>query len=134
MSSRSDADALDRADPLSHLRSRFELPGGLIYLDGNSLGPLPVGVRERLADVVEMQWGRDLIQSWNTHDWIGLPARVGARLARLIGAPEDTVIVGDSTTVQIFKLLVAAARLRPDRRVLVSDPGNFPTDSYVVAS
>ena len=125
---------MDRADPLRKLRDRFELPDGLIYLDGNSLGPLPVGVRERLVDVVDAQWGRDLISSWNTHDWIGLPARVGARIARLIGAPADTVIVGDSTTVQIFKLLVAAATLRPDRRVLVTDPGNFPTDSYIVAS
>jgi kynureninase len=134
MSMRAEAEALDRADQLRHLRDRFELPDGLIYLDGNSLGPLPVGVRERLADVVDVQWGRDLIASWNTHDWIGLPARLGARIARLVGAPPDTVIVGDSTTVQIFKLLVAATRLRSDRRVLVTDPGNFPTDSYVVAS
>jgi kynureninase len=134
MSSRADAEAMDRADPLSNLRDRFELPDGLIYLDGNSLGPLPVGVRERLADVIDVEWGRDLISSWNTHDWIGQPARVGARIARLIGAPESSVIVGDSTTVQIFKLLVAATRLRPDRRVLVTDPGNFPTDSYIVAS
>ena len=134
MSSRAEAEALDRGDLLSHLRDRFELPDGLIYLDGNSLGPLPVSVRERLVDVVDAQWGRDLISSWNTHDWIGLPARVGARIARLVGAPEDTVIVGDSTTVQIFKLLIAATRLRPTRRVLVTDPGNFPTDSYIVAS
>jgi kynureninase len=134
MVTRTEAQAMDRADPLRHVRQRFELPDGLIYLDGNSLGPLPVGVRERLAEVVDIEWGGDLIASWNTHDWIGLPALVGARIARLIGAPADSVIVGDSTTVQIFKLLVAAARLRPDRRVLVTDPGNFPTDSYIVAS
>jgi kynureninase len=134
MSSRADAEALDRADPLRDVRRRFELPDGLIYLDGNSLGPLPLGVRERLDEVVDVEWGGDLIASWNTHDWIGLPARVGTKIARLIGAPEDAVIVGDSTTVQIFKLLVAATRLRPDRRVLVTDPANFPTDSYVVAS
>jgi kynureninase len=134
MSTRSEAEARDRADPLRQLRQRFDLPDGLIYLDGNSLGPLPVGVRERLATVVDVEWGRDLITSWNKHDWIGLPARVGARIARLIGAPANSVIVGDSTSVQIFKLLVAAARLRPDRRVLVTDPGNFPTDSYIVAS
>ena len=134
MSSRADAETLDRIDPMRDVRGRFELADGLVYLDGNSLGPLPVGVRERLVDAVDAQWRRDLISSWNTHDWIGLPARVGARIARLIGAPEDTVIVGDSTTVQIFKLLVAAIRLRPERRVLVTDPGNFPTDSYIVAS
>ncbi|HEX2499319.1 MAG TPA: kynureninase, partial [Actinomycetes bacterium] len=134
MRDRAEAQALDRADPLRHLRERFELPDGLIYLDGNSLGPLPVRVRDRLARVVDGEWGRDLIASWNKHDWIGLPARVGARIAQLIGAPPDSVVVGDSTTVQLFKLLVAATRLRPDRRVLVTDPGNFPTDSYIVAS
>jgi kynureninase len=134
MSSRAEAEALDRADPLRDVRRRFQLPDGLIYLDGNSLGPLPLAVRERLDEVVDVEWGGDLIVSWNTHDWIGLPARVGAKIARLIGAPEEAVIVGDSTTVQIFKLLVAATRLRPDRRVLVTDPANFPTDSYVVAS
>jgi kynureninase len=134
MSSRAEAEALDRADPLRDVRRRFQLPDGLIYLDGNSLGPLPLAVRERLDEVVDVEWGGDLIVSWNTNDWIGLPARVGAKIARLIGAPEEAVIVGDSTTVQIFKLLVAATRLRPDRRVLVTDPANFPTDSYVVAS
>ena len=134
MTSRAEAEELDLAGPLSHLRARFELPDGLIYLDGNSLGPLPIGVRERLVDVVDAQWRRDLISSWNVHDWIGLPARVGAKIARLINAPPDTVIIGDSTSVQIFKLLVAATRLRPGRRVLVTDPGNFPTDSYIVAS
>jgi kynureninase len=134
MSSRADAQAMDRADSLGHVRNRFELPDRLIYLDGNSLGPLPVRVRERLTEVVDVEWGRDLIASWNTHDWIGLPARVGARIARLIGAPADTVVVGDSTTVQIFKLLVAASRLRPGRRVIVSEPTNFPTDAYIVAS
>ncbi|MGH8825196.1 MAG: kynureninase [Jiangellaceae bacterium] len=133
MTSRADAEALDRADPLRHLRERFELPAGLIYLDGNSLGPLPVGVRERMAAVVDDEWGRDLITSWNTHDWIGLPARVGAKIARLIGAPADCVVAGDSTSVQLYKLIVAAARLRPERRVVVTEPGNFPTDSYIIA-
>ena len=134
MSNRSDAQARDRADPLRHVRERFKLPDGVIYLDGNSLGPLPVSVRERLTEVVDVEWGGDLIGSWNTHDWIGMPARVGAKIARLIGAAPESVVVGDSTTVQIFKLLVAARRLRPDRTVVVTDPGNFPTDSYIVAS
>ena len=134
MTTRADAEALDRIDPLRHLRDRFVLPDGLIYLDGNSLGPLPVGVRERVAAVVDREWGRDLITSWNTHDWIGLPARVGAKIARLVGAPADCVVAGDSTSVQLFKLIVAAARLRPDRRVVVTEPDNFPTDSYIIAS
>jgi kynureninase len=124
----------DRDDPLRDLRDRFELPDDLIYLDGNSLGPLPVGVRERVAAVVQQEWGKDLIASWNTHDWIGLPSRVGAKVARLVGAPADCVTAGDSTSVQLFKLLVAATRLRPERRVVVTEPGNFPTDSYTIAS
>jgi kynureninase len=131
---RDDAVARDLADPLGHLRTRFELPDGLIYLDGNSLGPLPVGVRERVAAVVADEWGSDLITSWNTHDWIGLPARAGIKIARLIGAAEDAVIVGDSTSVQLFKLLVAATRLRPGRRVIVTDATMFPTDSYIASS
>ena len=124
----------DAADPLRHCRDRFELPTDVIYLDGNSLGPLPVGVRKRVASVVAQQWGDDLITSWNAHDWIGLPRRVGAKIARLIGAPENCVVAGDSTSVQLFKLLSAAVRLRPERRFIVTEPGNFPTDSYIVAS
>lgn len=131
---RDDAMARDLADPLAHLRKRFELPDGLIYLDGNSLGPLPVGVRERVAAVVADEWGKDLITSWNSHDWIGLPARVGAKIARLIGAPDDSVVAGDSTSVQLFKLLMAGSRLRPDRRVIVTEATMFPTDSYIAAS
>ncbi len=134
MTTRADAEALDLADPLRHLRDRFELPEDLIYLDGNSLGPLPVGVRERVMAVVGEEWGRDLISSWNRHDWIGLPARVGAKIARLVGAPADCVVAGDSTSVQLFKLLVAAIRVRSGRRVVVTEPGNFPTDSYMIAS
>lgn len=131
---RAEAQLLDRQDPLASLRERFVLPAGVVYLDGNSLGALPRGVPERVARAVENEWGRDLIRSWNSADWISLPRRVGARIARLVGAPEDSVIAGDSTSVQLFKLLIAAARLRPERRVLLTDPGNFPTDSYVAAS
>ena len=131
---RDDAAARDLADPLGHLRNQFELPDGLIYLDGNSLGPLPVDVRERVAAVVADEWGRDLITSWNTHDWIGLPARVGAKIARLIGAAQDSVVPGDSTSVQLFKLLVAATKLRPGRRVIVTEATMFPTDAYIAAS
>lgn len=131
---RDDALRHDQDDPLGHLRDRFELPDGVIYLDGNSLGPLPVGVRDRVASVVRHEWGRDLITSWNAHDWIGLPARVGSKIANLIGAPPGSIVAGDSTSVQLFKLLVAAARLRPGRRVIVTEPANFPTDSYIAAS
>ncbi len=134
MSTRAEAELLDRQDPLASLRDRFVLPAGVVYLDGNSLGALPRGVAERVAGAVESEWGRDLIRSWNSADWISLPRRVGARIARLVGAPEDSVIAGDSTSVQLFKLLVAAARLRPERRVILTEPGNFPTDSYVAAS
>ncbi|HSI93896.1 MAG TPA: kynureninase [Jiangellaceae bacterium] len=124
----------DLNDPLREVRDRFELPAGLIYLDGNSLGPLPVGVRERVAAVVSEEWGRDLITSWNRHDWINLPARVGEKIGRLIGATAGSVVAGDSTSVQLFKLLTAAVRLRPGRRVIVTETGNFPTDSYIAAS
>ncbi|HSK26790.1 MAG TPA: kynureninase [Jiangellales bacterium] len=132
--SRAEVAALDVADPLGPLRERFDLPDGLVYLDGNSLGPLVRGVRERVAHVVAEEWGRDLIRSWNTAGWYEMPRRLGDRIGRLVGAGPGTVVAGDSTSVQLFKVLVAAARLRPDRRVLLTEPGNFPTDSYVAAS
>jgi kynureninase len=126
-----DAEALDIADDLAPLRGLFELPDGVIYLDGNSLGALPRSVKARVADVVERQWGQDLIRSWNTHDWIDLPSHVGNRIAGLIGAPEGTVTVADSTSINLFKALSMALYLRPDRRVIVSEAGNFPTDVYI---
>lgn len=125
------ASALDAADPLAPLRERFDLPEGIIYLDGNSLGALPRGVRTRVDEVVSHQWGRDLIGGWNLHDWIDLPGRLGDRIAGLVGAAPGTVTVADSTSVNIFKLLVTALRLRPERRVIVSEAGNFPTDLYM---
>ncbi len=127
------ADRLDREDPLASLRHRF-VPADGIYLDGNSLGQLPLGVAERVADVAEREWGRGLISSWNTAGWFTLPTRVGDRIARLVGAPAGSVVVGDSTSVQLFNTLVAAARLRPGRTALVTDVANFPTDGYVAAS
>jgi len=128
------AERLDAADALAGARDRFELPDGLVYLDGNSLGALPVGVREAVDDVVTRQWGQDLITSWNTHDWWDAPRRVGARIARLVGAHGDEVVVADSTSANLFKALVAAARLRPGRSTLVIEPGNFPADLYVADS
>lgn len=128
------AEALDRADPLAHTRERFDLPDGLIYLNGNSLGPPPRAVAQRLSDVVTHQWRRDLIASWNTHGWFDLQLRAGERLEPLIGAAPGTVIAGDSTSVQLFKLLAGAVRSRPARRTIVAEVGGFPTDSYIVSS
>ena len=122
---------LDRDDPLAGFRDRFQLPEGVIYLDGNSLGPLPKTTAQRLAEVVEREWGRGLIRSWNDAGWIGLPGRVGDKIARLIGAPAASVVACDSTSVNLFKLLSAALNLRPERKVVLSDSGNFPTDLYV---
>jgi kynureninase len=121
---------MDARDPLAGCRARFALPADVIYLDGNSLGALPVATSERVGRVVEA-WGRDLIGSWNRHDWIGWPRRVGDRIARLIGARAGEVIVADSTSVNVFKLLAAALDLEPGRRVILSERDNFPTDLHV---
>jgi kynureninase len=131
---RREAEQLDARDPLAHVRDRFSIPDGLVYLDGNSLGALPVAVPAVVEHVVAQQWGRDLITSWNVHDWWDAPRRVGGQVARLIGAEADEVVVADSTSVDLFKVLVAAARLRPDRRTLVIEPGNFPADLYIADS
>jgi kynureninase len=131
MTDRSACVARDRADPLARFRDRFHLPEGVIYLDGNSLGALPRDTPGRIAKVVAEEWGHDLIRSWNLHDWIGLAHRIGDKIGRLIGAAPGTVIVGDSTSVNVFKLLAAALDLRPERRVVLSDDGNFPTDLYM---
>ena len=128
---REDCEALDRADALAPLRDRFLIPEGLNYLDGNSLGVLPKGVAERVNAVVVQQWGESLIKSWNEHGWFALAQRVGDRIAKLIGAPEASVIAGDTISVNLFKLLGAALRLNPGRKVILSDSGNFPSDLYV---
>ena len=112
------ANALDAADPLRGYRDQFQIPDGVIYLDGNSLGALPKAVVERTRQVVEEEWGRCLITSWNIHDWIDLPRRVGDKLAPLIGAAPGTVIAADSTSINIFKLLAAAVALRPGRKII----------------
>jgi kynureninase len=123
--------ALDREDPLRSFRDEFDLPEGIIYLDGNSLGPLPRRTLARLIDVTREEWGQSLIQSWNRHDWISLPQRVGDKIARIIGAAPGEVIATDSTSANLFKLLAAACAQRPDRRVILTETGNFPTDIYV---
>jgi kynureninase len=135
---RADAERLDAASPLAHTRERFRLPEGVVYLDGNSLGALPVGVAERLAHVVNDEWGDGLIRSWNplptgAGHWMELVGRIAARIAPLVGARAEDIHVGDSTSVSLFKTIVAAARLRPDRRAIVIEPSTFPTDGYVAA-
>lgn len=111
-------------------RDAFDLPEGVIYLDGNSLGPLPHAARERIVKVISKEWGQQLIRGWNDSGWIDLPAKVGTKIGRLIGAPEGSVIAGDSTSINLFKVLTAALSLS-DRKVVLSDNGNFPTDLYV---
>ena len=130
--SRADLVALDGADPLARHREAFVLPPGIIYLDGNSLGPPPKAAASRLADVAEHEWGRGLIRSWNDAGWIDLPARVGDKIARLIGAAPGEVVVADSTSVNLFKVLAGTLGLAPGRRVIVSEPENFPTDLYMM--
>jgi kynureninase len=121
----------DNEDPLRYRREEFDLPGGIIYLDGNSLGPLPKATRSRVDEVLTKEWGQGLIRSWNTHNWIDAPLRVGDKIARLIGARSGEVVVADSTSVNLFKLIGAALAARPDRCVVLSEPGNFPTDLYM---
>ena len=123
--------ALDAADPLAHCRERFALPDGLIYLDGNSLGALPRATSAAVAEVIERQWGEQLITSWNRHGWIDAPATLAAKLAPLIGTAADEVLVCDSTSINLFKLLAAALTATPGRRVILSEKGNFPTDLYI---
>ncbi len=128
---RSHCEVLDRADPLGSMRERFSIPEKLIYLDGNSLGVLPKSVPPRVSDTVTRQWGGTLIGSWNEHGWFDLPRKVGDRIGRLIGAPNGSVVAGDTISINLFKLLGAAVKLRPQRKVVLSDSGNFPSDLYV---
>jgi kynureninase len=123
--------ALDADDALAPFRDEFCLPDGVIYLDGNSLGPLPKETPARLARAVETEWGEGLIRSWNDAAWIDLPFSLGDRIGRLIGAPPGSVAVADSTSVNVFKQLSAALALRPGRHVILSEAGNFPTDLYM---
>lgn len=131
MVSRDEMIALDRGDALAPMRDKFDLPDGIIYLDGNSLGPLPRHVPARLAEVIGEQWRNDLIKSWNIHGWMQMPQTVGDRIAPLIGAGPGEVLAGDSTTVNLFKLMAAALEQRPVRKAIVSQSGNFPTDNYL---
>jgi kynureninase len=123
--------SFDQQDPLADFRHEFSLPEGVIYLDGNSLGALPKHVPSRLADVIDNEWGRGLIRSWNAAHWIEAPTRIGDKIGRLIGAQPGEVIVSDSTSVNLFKLLAAALRIQPGRHFILTETTNFPTDLYV---
>jgi kynureninase len=127
---------LDARDPLAPLRDEFDLPEGVIYLDGNSLGARPRAALARAQQVVAAEWGRDLIRSWNTAGWFDMPRRLGDRLAPLIGAQAGEVVVTDTTSLNLFKALAAALRIQEldagaRRRVLVTERSNFPTDIYM---
>jgi kynureninase len=112
-------------------RALFELPDGVIYLDGNSLGVMPKAARARVVTELDVSWGRELIRAWNTAGWIDLPARIGDRIGTMIGAPAGSVVVADSTSINLYKALTSALQLSGDRQVILSDSGNFPTDLYV---
>ena len=109
----------------------FDLPEGVIYLDGNSLGPLPRGAIERARHVIGQEWGQELIRAWNTADWMALPQHVGDRIARLIGAAQGSVATGDTLSIKVYQALAASLKLRPGRRTILSDSGNFPSDLYM---
>ena len=126
-----EAQQLDAADPLAFARERFSLPDGVIYLDGNSLGALPVAAPEALARTAERQWGEDLIASWTKHGWIDWPTQIAAKLAPIVGAMPNELLIADSTSVCLFKLLAAAVRARPARTTILTQRRNFPTDLYV---
>jgi kynureninase len=129
---RDDCTARDAADPLAAYRDEFVLPDGVIYLDGNSLGALPAHTAAHLQHVVAEEWGQGLIRSWNDAGWFDKPRTLGDRIGRLIGAGPGQVVVCDSTSVNVFKALTAALRLRPGRDVVVGDRDNFPTDLYMM--
>jgi kynureninase len=112
-------------------RSLFYLPEGVIYLDGNSLGPLPIAAKARVARLLTEEWGDQLIRAWNSRGWIDQPRRIGDRIGRLIGAPEGTVVMGDTLSIKVYKALAAALELNPGRRIILSDRGNFPSDLYM---
>lgn len=130
--SRSECELWDRRDPLALLRDRFQLKPDVIYMDGNSLGALTHESARRARGMIEDEWGNDLVRSWNVHGWFDLPHRLGARIAPLIGAAADEVLVSDSTSVNLFKLASAAMMNRGSRHRIVTESGNFPSDIYVL--
>ncbi len=128
-------ESLDQQDPLRSMRDLFQLPPGVIYLDGNSLGVLPKATPSRVAQALTQEWGNDLIKSWNTAGWFQLPLNVGNKIARLIGANDKEVVAADSTSINLFKVLSAAMSIAkadyPDKNIILSERTNFPTDLYI---
>ncbi|MGI9203186.1 MAG: kynureninase [Woeseiaceae bacterium] len=123
---------MDSNDPLAQFRERFVIPESLVYMNGNSLGPLTISARERMAAAVTDEWGQQLIRGWNKSGWYDIPWRLGDKIGRLIGAEQGETVVCDSTSVNLFKAVAAACGLRPERTKIVSEAGNFPTDLYVL--
>ncbi|MCV2422671.1 kynureninase [Paucibacter sp. DJ2R-2] len=138
MTTLQDCDVLDQEDPLRELRQQFDLPPGVIYLDGNSLGVLPRATLGRVQEVILREWGQDLIKSWNTAGWMDLPGKIGDKIARLVGAGPGELVVADSTSLNLYKVLSAALRIAqadaPARKLIVSERSNFPTDLYIAES
>ncbi|GAB5378781.1 MAG: kynureninase [Aliiglaciecola sp.] len=122
----------DNVDPLASKRKLFDLPEGVIYLDGNSLGALPKICKQRAIEVINQQWGTDLISSWNTHNWIDLPHVVGEKIAPIIGAQAGQTMCCDSISVNLFKVLSGALKMQKNRSIVLSQSDNFPTDLYMV--
>jgi kynureninase len=131
MISRDECVDRDKSDPLRSYRQKFVLPPDLIYLDGNSLGPMAQGVKARVADAIDIGWGVDLIKSWNKHHWFSMPQSIGDKVGRLIGAGVGNTVIADTISVNMFKVLTSALAMRRDRKVILSDSGNFPSDLYV---
>src|SRR5260370_1569330 len=132
MTSRDECVARDCVDPLRDFRGRFMIPEGLIYLDGNSLGPMPRAAASVLARTIEQEWGHDLIRSWNYAGCFDMPVRLGARVGALIGAAPGQTLVCDTTSINLYKAIHAAIGLRPDRDVVIAEDESFPTDLYIV--
>lgn len=129
---RADCAAFDAEDAIAHYRDAFRLPDGIIYLDGNSLGAMPKGAVDVLSRTIEEEWAEGLIRSWGAAGWFDLPETLGNRLGRLIGAASGQIVVCDCTSINIYKAVRAAMALRPDRKVIVSETGSFPTDLYML--
>lgn len=129
---RTDLEALDQSDPLAGFRDEFFLPEGVIYLNGNSLGAMPLAAADRAKRVVEHEWAEGLIGSMNTAGWYELPSRLGAKIAPLVGAKPNEVVLTDATGINLYKIVAAALQMQPDRRIVVMEGSNFPTNNYMV--
>ncbi|MDP6974294.1 MAG: aminotransferase class V-fold PLP-dependent enzyme, partial [Gammaproteobacteria bacterium] len=131
---REDFTRLDQIDPLAEVRNEFTLPKDLIYFDGNSLGPLPKRTINTLETMIHNEWGDGLISSWNNENWINMPRELGNKIAPLVGAKSGEVVVVDSTSVNLFKVLTSALLLNKNRSNIISEAGNFPSDLYILES